>query len=165
MNVLNCEFDRQPDGTCECSVCHRRLASPEPVNCPAKLAAMPDLLLAMRLGHEQTVKRIQQNRGAIGESSPRGPGDYLHAMILFWTREEPRPGCGCAALIKRMNAWGPDGSRQHAKHIVAHMVKEAIERGWRIAKSPAAAAIAHLAVRRACRLAEREAKRRASHAD
>lgn len=93
---------------------------------------------------------------------PKGPGDYLHAMITRWTGEDIRPTCNCRSWIARMNAWGPDGCREHLDEIVGHMLSEAKKRGWKLAGLPGAATVARLAVRRACRLAEKE---KARHAD
>jgi hypothetical protein len=86
----------------------------------------------------------------------KGPGDYLHQMIRRWTREEIRQGCGCDSWIRKMNDWGPAGSREHIDEIVDHILKQARQRGWKIAAWPGAATAAKLAVTRACRMAERD---------
>ena len=94
--------------------------------------------------------------------SAKGPGDYLHDMILRWTGEGMTLGCDCKAWIAKMNAWGPAGCREHLNEIVAHMLEEAKKRGWKLAGLPGAATVAGLAVRRACRMAEKAEAARAN---
>lgn len=81
-------------------------------------------------------------------------------MIRYWTREEPSPTCKCLKMLLIMNMWGPAGCREHIDEIVAHMLEEATKRGWTIATWPGAATACKLAVKRACRQAERVAKNR-----
>jgi hypothetical protein len=92
----------------------------------------------------------------------KGPGDYLHETIKHWTGEDIERGCQCKAWIDRMNAWGPAGCREHLNEIVAHMLSEAKKRGWKLAGLPGAATVAGLAVRRACRMAEKAEAARAN---
>lgn len=86
----------------------------------------------------------------------KGPGDLLHEMIKRWTGEDIETGCQCRSWIVRMNAWGPAGCREHLDEIVAHMLSEAKKRGWTLAGLPGVTTVAALAVRRACRLVEKE---------
>ena len=46
--------------------------------------------------------------------------------------------------ISQMNAWGPQGCREHLDEIVGRLLDEAQRRGWRTAKLPGA----HWAVKR-----------------
>jgi len=52
--------------------------------------------------------------------------------------EEPKLSCGCRVRIAQMNAWGPDGCREHLEEIVGWLLEEAQRRGWRSAKLPGA---------------------------
>lgn len=84
----------------------------------------------------------------------KGPGDFLHAAILFWTKEAPQRGCGCDDLIAKMNQWG-SACRGHLDEIADHMIEQAKERGWKLAGMPGAATVCRLMVLRAVRQAER----------
>jgi hypothetical protein len=95
-------------------------------------------------------------------AAPKGPGDYLHAMIRYWTGEDIERDCQCEAWIDRMNAWGPAGCREHLNEIVAHMLSEAKKRGWKLTGMPGAKTVVGLAVRRACRMAEKAEAARAN---
>jgi hypothetical protein len=95
-------------------------------------------------------------------AAPKGPGDYLHAMIRYWTGEDIDHGCQCKAWIDRMNAWGSAGCREHLNEIVAHMLSEAKKRGWKLTGMPGAKTVAGLAVKRACRMAEKAEAARAN---
>lgn len=90
----------------------------------------------------------------------KGPGDFLHSAILFWTKEAPTRGCGCEDLIAKMNTWG-SSCRDHIDEIVSHMLAEAKTRGWKLAAMPGAATVARLMVLRSIRQSEREANRAA----
>lgn len=59
---------------------------------------------------------------------PSGPGTELKAILAGMGI---LPGtCSCAAMLARMNAWGPEGCEQHLEEIVTHLVSEANARGW-----------------------------------
>lgn len=60
----------------------------------------------------------------------RGPGDYLHDAILRWVGESPSEDCQCRSRIAQMNAWGPQGCREHLDEIVGWLEEEAKNRGW-----------------------------------
>lgn len=60
----------------------------------------------------------------------QGPGDHLHLAILKWVGEGPTRKCGCEDRIREMNAWGPQGCREHLDTIVNWMEGEAKKRGW-----------------------------------
>ena len=92
----------------------------------------------------------------------KGPGDYLHDLILRWTGEGMTLGCDCKAWITKMNDWGPSGCREHLDEIVAHMLKEAKKRGWKLTGMPGAKTVAGLAIKRACRMAEKAEVARAN---
>ena len=59
-----------------------------------------------------------------------GPGDWLHVAILKWVGEGPTRKCGCEDRINQMNAWGPEGCREHLDEIVGWMEGEAKKHGW-----------------------------------
>lgn len=61
---------------------------------------------------------------------PKGPGDYLHDAIIKWVGEAPTQKCGCKDKINKMNAWGPNGCREHLDEIVDWLAAEAKNRGW-----------------------------------
>lgn len=91
----------------------------------------------------------------------RGPGDYLHDAILFWTREKTTAKCGCEDRIRKMNQWGA-ACNDHVDEIAAWMIEQAKERGWKLAKASGAATIAKLMVKRAIRQWERANESQAS---
>ena len=76
--------------------------------------------------------------------SPVGPGDHLHDAILRWVGEAPTEDCQCRSRIAQMNAWGPQGCREHLDEIVEWLLTEAQRRGWGTAKLPGV----HWAVKR-----------------
>ncbi len=59
----------------------------------------------------------------------KGPGDYLHERIERWTGEKMTADCPCKDRLRRMNAWGPAGCREHLDEIVVWLVDEAMRRG------------------------------------
>lgn len=107
-------------------------------------------------------ERRKEQEAAEKAKRPKGPGDYLHEMIKRWTGEDIERGCQCKAWIDRMNAWGPAGCREHLDEIVAHMLSEAKKRGWKLTGMPGAKTVAGLAVKRACRMAEKAEAARAN---
>lgn len=145
-----CQPIQAPDGQWYCSLCGR---GPEKTyfyaRCLVRNPVTADSTPRRAAGeqdHSTTANRLQ------------GPGDYLHEMIKRWTGEDIERGCQCKAWIDRMNAWGPSGCREHLDEIVAHMLSEAKKRGWKLTGMPGAKTVAGLAVRRACRMAEKAAK-------
>ena len=69
-------------------------------------------------------------------STRRGPGTILHRMIKERTGEDYTPNCGCNDMIRRMNAWGPTGCREHLDKIVTKMHTEAKKRPkWKLLAS------------------------------
>ena len=67
-----------------------------------------------------------------------GPGDYLHDAILRWVGEAPTEDCQCRSRIAQMNAWGPQGCKEHIDEIVEWLLSEAQRRGWGTAILPGA---------------------------
>lgn len=67
----------------------------------------------------------------VGPTVPttRGPGNYLHDTIQRWVGESPTDGCQCSSRIEQMNAWGPQGCREHLDEIVGWLLDEAHRRG------------------------------------
>ena len=54
-------------------------------------------------------------------------------MIKDRTGEDYITGCGCKGMVTRMNAWGPDGCREHIDEIVTKMHTEAKNRSkWKL---------------------------------
>lgn len=115
---------------------------------------------AVRLQVEALLKIEEQRRAApITAASPRnGPGDFLHAMIVWWTREDATLTCNCEEHIRQMNEWGPVGCREHLDEITGWLLAEAVTRGWRLAKLRGAGLFVELGVRRAIGKAERAAR-------
>ena len=61
---------------------------------------------------------------------PKGPGDYLHDLIVAWVSQRVAQGCGCENHIRQMNAWGTQGCRTHLDEIIDWLLAEAKKRGW-----------------------------------
>lgn len=59
-----------------------------------------------------------------------GVGDHLHSLIRKYFSQEASFGCGCAEMIAKMNAWGPQGCKEHLGEIANHLLKKADELGW-----------------------------------
>lgn len=53
-----------------------------------------------------------------------GPGDHLHDAIARWCGVQPSEGCGCQSKIAQMNAWGPQGCREHLDEIVRWLLEK-----------------------------------------
>ncbi len=90
----------------------------------------------------------------------QGVGDNLHDLIVKFTKESPKGGCGCEQLIAEMNRWGPEGCRKRMEEIVDHMMNEADKRKWKLAKWPGTRTGAKLLVRWAIRRMEKETEER-----
>ena len=84
---------------------------------------------------------------------PIGPGDHLHALIIQFTGETTKLGCGCKDRINQMNRWGVAGCTKNINRIVNWMQEEATKRGWKSAKwlgsKTAIKLLIRLAIRRA----------------
>lgn len=65
-----------------------------------------------------------------GAGPATGPGTELASLIKLLGGRE-KPGCGCRALVDRMNRWGVDGCREHRVEIVAKLTASAAK--WGIA--------------------------------
>ena len=82
-----------------------------------------------------------------------GPGDHLHALIIQFTGETTKLGCGCKDRINQMNRWGVAGCIKNIDRIVNWMQEEATKRGWKSAKwlgsKTAIKLLIRLAIRRA----------------
>ena len=92
------------------------------------------------------------------ESTRRGTGTILHRMIKDRTGEDYTPNCGCNDMVRRMNAWGPAGCREHLNEIVTKMHTEAKNRPkWKLLASlPGVKLVMKRMVLSAIREAERE---------
>lgn len=89
----------------------------------------------------------------------KGPGDFLHDAILKWIGEGPTRECGCTDRINQMNAWGPQGCREHLEEIVVWLYDEAQKRKWTklLTKLPGNDYVIRWMVKGAIKLAEKEA--------
>lgn len=72
-----------------------------------------------------------------------GPGTELKALLAKFGIHAS-PTCGCNAMAKKMDAWGPDESLNHLEEIVDVMEETATKRGL-----PFLRTAARLLVRRA----------------
>ena len=91
------------------------------------------------------------------QSTRTGPGTILHRKIKNRTGEDYTPNCGCNDMVRRMNAWGPSGCREHLDEIVNKMLAEAKNRPkWKLLASlPGAKIVMKRMVLSAIREAER----------
>lgn len=60
---------------------------------------------------------------------PSGPGTELKRILTRLGITETG-GCGCTDMLRRMNAWGVAGCREHREEIIAYLRAKAAERGW-----------------------------------
>lgn len=76
--------------------------------------------------------------GGVLEHVPRvpGPGDHLHRSILDRFGIAPEHGCECDDWIRKMNAWGVSGCREHRTQIVDWMIEQAKNRHWKRDNQP-----------------------------
>ncbi len=95
------------------------------------------------------------------QQTNNGVGDHLHDLIIKFTKELPKGGCGCEQLIAQMNQWGPNGCRKRMEEIADHMMDEADKRKWKLAKWPGTRTGAKLLVRWAIKKTEKEVEKRA----
>lgn len=58
-----------------------------------------------------------------------GPGTELK-KLLAELGLQPSSGCECEARARQMNAWGPDGCREHRAEIITWLKEEADKAGW-----------------------------------
>ncbi len=118
---MDCVFEPAADRKWECQRCRARFGYRPRRQCDAD----PE---------KPRPKPQQQTEPAI--PATRGPGDYLHDAILRWVGEAPTEDCQCRSRIAQMNAWGPQGCREHLDEIVEWLSSEAQRRGWGTAKLP-----------------------------
>ena len=90
-------------------------------------------------------------------TEPTGPGTELHKIIRRLFGQEYAANCGCADMVRRMNAWGPDGCREHVDEIVDKMMLEGKSRKMLAAKLPGARMVSKRVVLMAIRRSERAA--------
>lgn len=55
---------------------------------------------------------------------------------------EPGPGCPCRDMMRKMDAWGPAGCKEHRGEIVMHVQEQMGNRSWREKLTAAAKATA-----------------------
>ena len=111
---------------------------PAPPDRYSMMTAPRDKLVFLR-GGQTTAWLGYQPRRARSTKPPQsrtpsdaapGPGDYLHDAIQRWIGESPTADCQCRSRIAQMNAWGPQGCREHLDEIVVWLLDEANRRGW-----------------------------------
>ncbi len=140
--MSNCLFVIDGDSyVCpQCGMCYDRSAIHNLDSFHRKCTNPPDLRpAASALGLPNPIPpSLTQTVSRYSAGQPLGPGDWLHIAILKWVGKGPTWKCGCKDRINQMNAWGPDGCREHLDEIVGWMLEEAEKRGWRSAKLPGA---------------------------
>jgi len=72
---------------------------------------------------------------------PSGPGSDL-AAIFTELRLKAKPGCGCAELVRQMNALGAEGCRRERAALAARLRAKAHLWGWSEQAAAAARAAA-----------------------
>jgi hypothetical protein len=79
---------------------------------------------------------------SLNEGATMGPGTRLHKMIVAWTGEEPKLGCGCQNLINDMNKGGVKWCRQNLGQIVEKIMVAARHRpqSWKTSRPSGALA-------------------------
>jgi hypothetical protein len=90
-----------------------------------------------------------------------GTGEHLHSLIKRFTGEDYKPGCGCEALVKLMNANPPQWTLDNMTTILEKIRLEAKARGWwqKIAVAiPGASMPMRWMIRESARLAEVDLK-------
>ena len=113
---MDCVFEKIAESQWECQRCHARYNYLPVRQCDADPEKQkPEQLTS------PTASDVPANRG---------PGDYLHGIIIRWTGEVPTEDCQCRSRIAQMNAWGPAGCRVHLDEIVEWLAEEAKNRGW-----------------------------------
>lgn len=58
-----------------------------------------------------------------------GPGTELH-KLLAELGIKPDASCGCAAMQAKMDAWGPNGCREHEAEILEHLTAAYKSTDW-----------------------------------
>lgn len=81
------------------------------------------------LYHNQ--RNYQRKWGGVSASPPPtgGPGTELKA-ILASVGIVPKLNCGCEAMARRMDDWGPQGCRANRQEIVAFLRKKQRRMSW-----------------------------------
>lgn len=82
---------------------------------------------------------------------PEGPGTQLKLLFEHFGIT-PKPGCRCASLMARMNAWGAKGCEEHLEEIVSDLLINAEKLEWAAFvpfKGPGFRAFVKLAIARA----------------
>lgn len=111
-----------------CPDCGRRCAARRnafPLHCACG-SRYEDADAGEWLPREQKQKKLHAPR----EPEPLdGPGTRLKKILASMGIHDTA-GCGCENMLRKMNAWGPDGCRTHRQEIVDHLRAKAAERGW-----------------------------------
>ena len=59
------------------------------------------------------------------------PGAWLMRLLaLLGAKPDDATACGCVAMAKKMDAWGPSGCREHRPEIVTHLQKSYSRLNW-----------------------------------
>lgn len=64
------------------------------------------------------------------DTKPTGPGTELKKIFVSIGIIGCKTGIECANLIKRMNAWGVEGCREHKEEILAELRQRQSAYGW-----------------------------------
>ena len=66
-----------------------------------------------------------------GQIPAHGPGTELKAILTLLGFASSL-GCNCESLVMQMNAWGPEGCREHKAKIIAWLEQQRAKQGWRL---------------------------------
>ena len=99
-----------------------------------------------------TARRLLQSATTVQARQVSGPGTELHGLIRQFFGQDYAANCGCENMVRKMNAWGPDGCREHMDEIVDKMIHEGKKRKLLASSLPGARLVAKrvvsLAIRR-----------------
>lgn len=121
--------------TASCVYCGTEIRSAVPIE---------QVVCPCRLGLAQAAQRV-----LVGNATK---------ALLVGLGHQDSGGCGCAGMIAKMNAWGPNGCREHRSEIVAHLVKQSKAKSTELPFGLDLADLLGDLVDEACRLAEANAR-------
>ena len=159
MKLHDCKFVKHDNTTCICVICGLKI--------PTKFSC--DKVYNNAKTASEDVTNEPKFFGRLIDQNTKKAGTHLHNLIKKYLQEDYSEGCGCESMVRKMNAWGPDGCREHLDEIVDKMTEAAKSRGWKkrlLASVPFVSRAGMKAmVLMAIRLAEKEATTEQSSVD